>query len=118
MANLKADQRIFPRKTLQTRVLFEDEFSEEFLYFLSTDLSASGLFIESSIHLQNRTKVFLKFSLQEGEAPIQVTGEVMRLMDNARKRGRKPKNRKLGIGIRFLGLRPEDLIRIEKFIES
>ena len=75
------ENRISPRKHLRTRVIFEDELSEEFLYFHSTDISISGIFIESRIPLQEKTQMFLKFSLHEGEAPISVTGEVARFME-------------------------------------
>lgn len=112
------NQRVSPRKALQTRVVFEDEFSEGFLYFLSTDISYSGLFIESTIPLQIGTKVFLKFALYEGEKPITITAEVARIMGNNRGRGRPKKNKKIGIGLRFIGLKPSDLERIQNFINS
>ncbi|MBI4410918.1 MAG: PilZ domain-containing protein [Deltaproteobacteria bacterium] len=113
------DQRISPRKNLRTRVIFEDEFSEGFLYFLSTDISISGIFIESAISFMPGTKVLLKFSLYEGDEPIQVTGELARTMGERRGRGRRPKKKRpVGIGIRFMGLKPEDLKRIESFIHS
>lgn len=113
------EQRLSPRKRLRTRVIFEDEFSEDFLYFLSTDISLSGIFIESNIQLQENTKLFLKFSLFEGDQPIQVTGEVVRTMEPIRKRGRPSKKKiPFGIGIRFLGLAPHDLQRIESFIRG
>lgn len=113
------DQRISPRKNLRTRVIFQDEFGEDFIYFLSTDLSVSGIFIESPISFQTGTKVLLKFSLYEGERPIEVTGEIARYMGERRGRGRRPKKKRpIGIGIRFMGLKPEDLKRIEGFIHS
>ncbi|MBI2340255.1 MAG: PilZ domain-containing protein [Deltaproteobacteria bacterium] len=113
------DQRISPRKNLRTRVIFLDEFGDDFIYFLSTDLSISGIFIESPISFQTGTKVLLKFSLYEGDKPIFVTGEIARFMGERRGRGRRPKKRRpVGIGIRFMGLQPEDLRRIESFIHS
>lgn len=110
------NQRISPRKPLQTRVVFEDEFNEGFLYFLSTDISLSGIFIESNVELGHGTKVFLKFSLYEGDSPIQVTGEVTRHMGEKRGPGRYRARPKEGIGIRFMGLKPEDLKKIEEFV--
>ena len=104
---------------MKTRVIFEDELSEGFLYFLSTDISVSGIFIVSAIAFQPGTKVLLKFSLYEGDEPVCVTGEIARYMGERRGRGRRPKKkRSIGIGIRFLGLKPEDLKRIEAFIHS
>lgn len=118
MKQKNSDQRIAPRKTLKTRVIFEDEFSDEFVYFLSTDISLSGIFIESNILLESQTKVLLKFSLYEDDPPIQVTGEVARIVELRRGPGRRKKNEKVGVGIRFLGLNHEDLRRIERFIHS
>ena len=112
------EHRISPRKALRTRVIFEDELNEEFLYFLSTDISLSGIFIESDIELQSHTKLFLKFSLYEGDALIQVTGEVIRIQEPPHHRGRRKKNEKRGIGIRFLGLKSTDLKKIEEYILS
>lgn len=114
----KIEQRISPRKPLKTRVIFEDEFGEDFLYFLSTDISLSGLFIESNIKFVPSTKMFLKFSLHENEAPIQVTGEITRMTDPKRTRGRPKKDRRVGIGIRFLGLSASDMKRIERFVRA
>ena len=116
--SLKDDHRISPRKKIRTRVVFEDENNEEFLYFLSTDISIAGIFIESRIPLLNHTKVFLKFSLYEGDDPIQVTGEIMRLAEGKRGRGRRPKKQKIGIGIRFLELSTTQLKKIQDFIVS
>lgn len=115
-ANL--DNRISPRKNIKTRVVFEDEFSDEFIYFLSTDISLSGIFIESNIKFVPGSNVFLKFSLYEGDKPIEVTGEIMRIRQAPRRRGRKSQNEKVGIGIRFVGLRAKDLQRIKQFIFS
>lgn len=102
--------RIAQRKSLRTRVVFEDEFSEEFLYFLSEDISLSGIFVQSNLSFKEGTKIFLKFSLNEGDVPIQVTGEVSRLVEDP------ASNHQVGLGIRFLGLTPQDLKKIERFI--
>ncbi len=112
------NHRISPRKNIKTRVVFEDELGEELLYFLSTDISLSGIFIESDIPLNEQSKVFLKFSLYEGDPPIRVTGEIARIMGERRGPGRRPKKQRIGIGIRFVGLSLKDLKRIDKFIHS
>lgn len=113
------NQRVSPRKNLRTRVVFEDEFSDEFIYFLSTDISLSGIFIESNIQFQEGTRVFLKFSLYEGDTPIQVSGQVARTMALVRRRrGRRKKNQKRGIGLRFIALKPADFLKIEKFVQG
>lgn len=109
--------RIAPRKPLQTRVVFEDEFNEELLYFVSKDISTSGIFIQTKLSFKASTKVFLKFSLYEGEKPIEVVGEVMRFHDKKRGPGRK-KPVTTGVGLKFLGLSREDFKRIENFIQG
>lgn len=115
----KKEQRLDSRKKLQTRVLFCDEFSKPFLYFLSKDISVSGIFIESPLQILPHSKAFLQFSLYEGDPALKVTAEVMRLQENFKKRGRPPKkSRKKGIGFRFMGLSDTDKERIAQFIAS
>lgn len=115
----ESENRISPRKELHTRVFFEDEESVPFLYFPSKDISLSGIFVTSQVTLQPGGHVFLKFFLREGEPPIQVTGCVMRMMEPKRGRGRRKKKiGELGIGIRFIGLKAEDLAKIGEYILS
>ena len=73
------EKRVFPRKQLRTSVVFEDETGEGFIYFYTTDISVGGLFFESDIPLKVGTKVFLSFSLHQGEPPIKATGQVIRI---------------------------------------
>jgi Tfp pilus assembly protein PilZ len=111
------NNRISPRKILQTRVIFEDEFNEEFLYFTSTNISVSGIFIQTKLPFKASTKVFLKFSLYEGDAPVQVAGEVTRFMDKKRGPGRR-KPITTGVGLKFLGLSDADFLKVKKYVES
>lgn len=111
------NNRISQRKPIKTRVIFEDEFSEDFLYFVSDNISASGIFVQTSIHLHAGTKVFLKFCLYLEDSPIHVAAQVMRVMQKKRGPGRhKPVTP--GIGLKFLGLSQEDLQKIESFIKG
>lgn len=115
------EKRISPRKSIRTRVVLEDEFGEGFFYFLSTDVSLSGIFIESPLKLQPKTKVFLKFSLFEGDEPLSLVGEVARVVGGMPGRDaihRVSKQSKKGIGIRFVGLSPEELKKIEGFLKN
>lgn len=112
-----SNNRVSPRKPLLTNVIFEDEYSEAFLAFDSTDISISGLFIESPITLQEKSKVLLRFAIDDDE-PICVTGEVVRLAEEKRGPGRRKDKGKIGIGIRFLGLTLEDLKRIESYVNN
>lgn len=107
--------RISPRKPLKTRVVFQDEHHNDFLYFVSDNISTSGLFVTTDLKFAPGSKVFLKFTLFEGSPPIQVTAEVMRLHEQRRGPGRK-RPITPGLGLKFLGLRPEDYARIHDFV--
>ena len=109
------NNRISPRKALQTRVIFEDEFSEDLLYFISSNLSTSGIFIQTDLPLKAGTKVFLKFCLYVDDKPIHVAAEVMRQITKKRGPGRK-KPITPGVGLKFLGLSQSDFKKIEKFM--
>lgn len=110
-------KRIAPRKPLQTRVVFQDEFGDAFLYFISDNISSSGIFIQTSLPLRPGTKVLLKFSLYEGLEPIEVSAEVIRFQDKRRGPGRHRPITK-GIGLKFLGLSTEDFQKIENFVQA
>ncbi|OVE80816.1 hypothetical protein BVY03_05400 [bacterium K02(2017)] len=111
------NHRISPRKTLQTRVIFEDEYGDDFLYFISSNLSTSGIFIQTKLSLKAGTKVFLKFCLYVDDAPIKVAGEVMRQITKKRGPGRK-KPIIPGVGLKFLGLSQKDFKKIETFMRG
>lgn len=109
------NNRISPRKTLQTRVIFEDEFSEDFIYFISNDISTSGIFIQTQLPLKAGTRVFLKFCLYVDDEPIHTAAEVMRQMTRKRGPGRK-KPITPGVGLKFLGLSQADYKKIEQYL--
>ncbi len=109
------NKRISPRKTLQTRVVFEDEFNEDILYFISNDISTSGIFVQTKLPLKAGTRVFLKFCLFMEDKPIRVAAEVMRQMTKKRGPGRR-RPITPGIGLKFQGLSQEDYKRIEAFM--
>ncbi len=54
------EKRIYPRRTLRTQVIFEDESGEGFIYFYSTDVSIGGIFLESDVPLKIGTRVFYR----------------------------------------------------------
>ncbi len=94
-----AEKRLYVRKRLRTRVVFEDESGEGFIYFYSTDVSLGGIFLESDIPLKIGTRIFLSFSLGEGETSIRATGQVVRVE-------RDPTDILpiLGMGVQFMDL--------------
>jgi len=110
MASQENEKRVYPRKTLRTQVVLEDELGEGFIYFYTTDVSLGGLFIESEIPLKLGTKMFLSFTLGETGPTIRTTGEVVRMEKLA------PTYPGVsGLGIRFLTLAPADREAIEAY---
>lgn len=107
------EKRIYPRKKLRTRVVFEDETGEGFVYFYSTDVSMGGLFFESDVPLKIGTRVFLSFSLGEREAPIRTTAQVMRV-----ERESGTGFVVLGVGIKFLDLQEPARNKVEAYVNS
>lgn len=108
-----SEKRIYPRKTLRTQVVFEDEFGEGFIYLYTTDVSLGGLFIESEIPLKLGTKLFISFSLDDSKGKIRTTGEVMRLEKLS-----STYPGVSGLGIQFLDLIDKDQTRLKKFLQS
>lgn len=106
-----AEKRLHPRKTLRTKIVFEDESGEGFIYFYSTDVSAGGLFLESDVPLKIGTRVFLSFALKDGISPIRTTGQVVRV---ERESAEGPSI--IGMGVRFLDLTDSARQSIETFV--
>ncbi len=105
------EKRVYPRKTLRTKVVFEDETGEGFIYFYSTDVSLGGIFLESDIPLKLGTHVFLSFTLKDGKPPIRVTARVVRV--EREERATLPV---IGMGVQFVDL-PDDAKRaIQDFV--
>ncbi len=107
------EKRVFPRKKLRTRVVFEDEKGEGFIYFYSTDVSVGGIFFESDVPLKLGTRVFLSFALSDGERAIRATGQVVRV-----ERESGSGFVVLGVGIKFLELAEADRRRIGSYVDT
>ena len=111
------NRRISPRRALETRVVFEDEFNEEFLAFTSKDISLSGIFLRTPLLLRPGTHVRIKFSLGFDEPAIRTGAVVSRRAMRKRGPGRKSPFDE-GLGLKFLGLDPIALARIERFLSG
>ncbi|MBI2082116.1 MAG: PilZ domain-containing protein [Deltaproteobacteria bacterium] len=107
------EKRIYPRKQLRTRVIFEDETGEGFVYFYTTDISMGGLFFESDVPLKLGTKVFLSFSLHEGDPLIRATGQVVRVEKES-----GGASQILGMGIQYLDLPEAGRQAIVQYIQA
>lgn len=102
------ERRLYPRKSIRTAVVFEDEFSEGLFYVYSENISMGGLFLASSVPLRVGTMLFLSFTLPGYKRPIRVTGEVVRVV--------RPEGGGEGVGVRFVGLNGKALRRLEEFL--
>ena len=111
-AGTAEEKRLYPRGTLRTQVIFEDEKGEGFVYFYSTDVSEGGLFFEHDVPLRVGTKVFLSFRLPNQEL-IRATGEIVR------QAGLKAVDAKIeGMGLRFIDIAEEQRQIIRDFLHS
>ena len=100
------ERRTSQRLPVQLHVV---ETHEDSTYFQRTaNLSTGGLYLEGTMPHPPGTRVRLRFSLPDAEEMIEVTGEIMPAGKDA----------ELGMGVRFLDLRPQDRERIDRFIEG
>jgi type IV pilus assembly protein PilZ len=108
---LSHEKRVHPRRTLRSQVIFEDESGEGFIYFYSTDVSLGGLFLESDIPLKLGTRVFLSFTLRDGESPIRLVGRVVRV-----ERETAESLSVVGMGVQFSDLTESARQAIENYV--
>ncbi|MBI2068397.1 MAG: PilZ domain-containing protein [Deltaproteobacteria bacterium] len=106
-----SEKRLFPRKKLRTRVVFEDETGEGFIYFYSVDVSVGGVYFESDVPLKLGTKVFLSFLLGEGGPMIRSTGQVVRV-----ERETGSGFLVLGVGIKFVDISEASRKLIDQYV--
>lgn len=100
------ERRTSQRLPVQLHVI---ETHEDSTYFQRTaNLSTGGLYLEGTTPHPPGTQVRLRFALPGDDAPIEVTGEIMPA----------GKDVDLGMGVRFLDLKPQDHDRIDRFIED
>lgn len=107
------EKRLFPRKLIGTKVIFEDEFGDGLICLYAEDISMGGIFISSDIPIKIGSYVFLSFYLPVSNVEIRATGQVMRI---ARKESKEGFDRREGMGIRFVGLSPEAAKAIQDFV--
>jgi uncharacterized protein (TIGR02266 family) len=81
-----------------------------------SDIGKGGVFIKTSKILSTKEKVGLKIFLPDGGKELEVVGEVAwsRKEELDTPQGKRPP----GMGIRFLGLSPENIARIEKILKA
>jgi uncharacterized protein (TIGR02266 family) len=104
--NMLDERRSSPRIPVE---MWVEESTDRELYFQrGANISAGGIFLERTIPHSKGTIVNLQFTLPEDSVPIRVKGEIVNVGDATGE---------LGMGVKFLDLKDEDLRRIEEFIE-
>lgn len=93
------DKRSAPRIPIQLKVDIEST-QDHYLFEYSSNLSQSGIFIQTEEPLEPGTLVNIQFSLPD-QILIRTRGEVMWKSDDE-------EDPELGMGIKFLGLKEED----------
>ncbi len=96
----KADHRRFPRVPLATQV----EHRDGSLIGFSRDVSTGGMFIETNQALDPGLRLNLRFHLDHDEPIVKAEAEILYQIP------------KIGIGLRFTEISPEDYERIGTYV--
>jgi len=95
-----ANRRQLPRVPLATQVQCKECMAVAF----SRDVSAGGMFVETSVPCETGARVDLRFHLNDGGPIVVAVAEVKYLVP------------KLGMGVEFLELSPADRQRLENYV--
>lgn len=90
------NRRLFARKYLTNKVIFEDEHGDPLLEIPMTNLSLGGIFLRGTLPIRPGSRAFLSFTLPATSVPIRLVGEIVRLEREHRTSPTK------GIGVRFV----------------
>lgn len=96
------DQRRFPRVAYATQIYCKELMTISF----SRDLGLGGMFIESRDPLPVGTRVELRFHLTETDPVVVALGRIRYALE------------KMGMGVEFLDIAPDDRKRISEFIRG
>lgn len=110
------EKRLFPRKLVRTKVVFEDEFGEGLIYLYTENISLGGLFLTSYIPIKVGSYIFLSFCLPNSKVMIRGTGQVMRVSKINDAENTEDKDNPEGLGIRFVGLSQESVDVIREYV--
>lgn len=113
MNNNGLEKRLFSRKLIRAKVVFEDEFGEGLIYLYAEDISLGGLFLSSDIPIRVGSYVFLSFRLPNSSMEIRATGQVVRTTRPKKAAGVDDKG---GLGVRFVGLSMEAVKAIQEYV--
>ena len=105
---MSSEKRLYPRKSWNGKVVFEDELGEGLIYLHARDISLGGVFLEENPPLQMGSYLLLSFVLPGKKRPLRITGQVMRFIGE--KNG--------GIGIRFVDLPGQAFRQLAQFLSE
>lgn len=102
------ENRLYSRKIVDMKVVFDDEFGEGLIYVYANNISLGGLFLKTEIPIKIGSYVFLNFELPKTRFKIRATGQIVRASLD--------KEEGVGIGVRFVGLSEEAIKTIEEYL--
>jgi c-di-GMP-binding flagellar brake protein YcgR len=97
-----ANRRQFPRAPLATQIQCEGCMALAY----SRDVSAGGMFVETTVPCEKGARVELRFHLNDGGPVILAQADVKYLVP------------KLGMGVEFVNLSPPDRERLENYVKG
>lgn len=107
-----SEKRLFPRKLMKTKVVFEDEFGDGMICAYADDISLGGLFLLSDIPLKVGSYIFISFFLPDSSIEVRSTGQIVRVTRESTKDGGASQ----GMGVRFVGLTGDTARAIQDYV--
>jgi type IV pilus assembly protein PilZ len=105
------ERRRHLRKPISLKVTNQQ--SGFFTYYISTDISAGGMFLRAEEPLLKGTMLDLEFSLPNSSNSIQTSAEVVRSVTPS-----PDSSRESGMGIRFISINEKDREEIDSFVKQ
>src|SRR5262245_25068985 len=105
MAGVLEERRQAPRYAVEVRIEFrhlgrpDDTFAD-----LTRDISAGGVFVDTTVALPLGTEVSLEIAPGGGAEPIRLRAEVVRIEEQPGQTGSKATSRTRGMGLKFSDL--------------
>jgi c-di-GMP-binding flagellar brake protein YcgR len=100
--NRTGNRRKHPRAALATQIQCEESMSLAF----ARDISVGGMFIETDQPMPVGSRINIRFNLDENDPIVVASAEVTYQVG------------RMGVGVQFVEISPEDLKRIEHYVEK
>jgi len=88
---------------------------DNYLFAYIKDISATGIFIKTEKPEEAGTQLNLRFTPADGGEALELEGEVIWVNEY---RPGHPANLNPGMGVRFIGLTPEQRHRLDQFVKT